>query len=265
MRKCALCGNEAVLIDSHLLPRAAYKVISKECVVGLQKPIKLDSHDRTACYSDSQITSRLLCAVCEDLFSKNGEKHLGKLWSSGGSFPLLDVIRGCDVAVNRGGVKFYLPQKDLSCLYDGLFYFALSVYWRAHVWDWGRRGSVYAGALGDKYEEMIRRFLLGDGGVDNIYVFVSVHDGDSKYTTLSVPRVRRCGNFKIHEFDVPGISFSMFVGAERGCIYSFFRRYGVRTFMVSRDLFSTAFFDGLAGRVKSDFSVKGKLSKVSRL
>jgi hypothetical protein len=70
---CALCKKSAKLKDSHFMPKAVYRAISKGFPEHGQDIILITGSDKTAVYTDKQAKKHLLCEGCELKFSKNGE------------------------------------------------------------------------------------------------------------------------------------------------------------------------------------------------
>jgi hypothetical protein len=90
---CALCGTLAVLIDSHLLPRALYR-LTRDNTMKNPNPVLVTKGKDVQ--TSSQMKRYLLCSVCEDLFSKNGESWVLARCFRGGpanKFLLRDILR----------------------------------------------------------------------------------------------------------------------------------------------------------------------------
>ncbi|MCG7656654.1 hypothetical protein [Wielerella bovis] len=69
---CELCGNEAVLQDSHFIPKAIYKKFSNIKEKGTS--LYLMNNGESFPLS-TQIKAHKFCSKCEGLFSKNGEQY----------------------------------------------------------------------------------------------------------------------------------------------------------------------------------------------
>ena len=145
MSTCRLCLQERRLVQSHLLPKALYRLLRDP---SRRDPNPVDAaRQRT---SSRQIVDRFLCSDCELLVSRFGED------------PVLKWIRP-----RRGGGKSRLIKRlDLAVPYksDGdrdLFsgastgidttrfaYFAASIFWRAAVHDWPLGSGRYSTPIG---------------------------------------------------------------------------------------------------------------------
>ena len=65
---CKLCRLSRELKDSHMLPSAAYKLIQ-----GTTNDPPIIINGELAIHTNQQIKAHMLCADCEERFSKNGE------------------------------------------------------------------------------------------------------------------------------------------------------------------------------------------------
>jgi len=211
MAICKLCMKDSELRDSHLIPKAAYKNARQD---KNDRLALISIREGSAHYSDGQIKSYLLCVSCELLFSRKGEDVVGRSWARRDGFRLLDTLRG--LKARWGGQRFlvYSPVDLDPALLDGLYYFAVSVFWRANVWNHGQKTDPYVGCLGERYEKKFRKFLLGQALLNNVKLIVSVNTTSDLNSIISLPSVRRLGGAKVHVFDVLGIRFSLIVGRE---------------------------------------------------
>src|SRR5208337_1353105 len=125
--------------------------------------------------SPKQMWAHLLCEPCEQTFNERGEKPVLALFNGeNGNFPLL----------NRMSLSLPFKTSEKAIIYSGeamgigtepLAYYALSVLWKGSVHAWttikGQKSSVDLG----KYQEPIRRYLLGEAGFpDGVYVNITV-------------------------------------------------------------------------------------------
>ena len=208
---CRLCKKESELRDSHLIPKAAYKCARQDTNDRLAR---ISIREGSAYYSDEQVKAHLLCTSCEQMFSRNGEDLVGKNWARRSGFRLLETLKSLNAQVTAQRFSFYRPADLDPALLNGLFYFAVSVFWRANVWNHPRRLDPYVGCLGDRYEIKFRKFLLGQGVLSNVRLIVSVNTTSDLNSLISLPNVSRLGTAKVHTFDVLGIRFSLIVGSE---------------------------------------------------
>jgi hypothetical protein len=122
-----------------------------------------------------QLWAHLLCQSCEQLLNDRGEKPVLALFNGANDdFPLL----------NRMSLALPFRAEGRAVIYSGqamgidtepLAYYALSVLWKGSVHKWttlkGQKSSIDLG----KYQEPIRRYLLGEAGFpDGVYVNVTV-------------------------------------------------------------------------------------------
>lgn len=262
MSRCRLCEDPSTLIDSHLIPKSAYKA-SKSFVSGERRElVSVKMSNGSAAYSDAQVTMKLLCKSCEDLFSKNGEKILGRKWATASGFPLLDELRSLEpLAKGPKFVVYDAAAVDRATL-NALFYFAISIFWRASVWRWGRDQDRYVGALGVKYEARFRDFLLGRGSLENVYMIISVNDSDNLNGLIAFPCVNKSAGVRVHVFDVLGIKFTIFVGGHIPSeIMKPFLASGSRVVVISSRLEESNDFLELARALQTKVTARGRLLK----
>lgn len=87
--RCRLCLGVKPLQNSHLLPKALYRLLR---TAGKKNPSPVWFNRNSAWTSSSQFADQLLCSDCEQLFHRNGED-----W----------VLRQC----NRGKGRFCLQDE----------------------------------------------------------------------------------------------------------------------------------------------------------
>jgi len=264
MSKCRLCEEPSILIDSHLIPKSAYKASKSFVLGGRPELVTVKTAEGSAAYSDVQVTKKLLCSKCEDLFSKNGEKIIGRLWATASSFPLLDVLSSAEpLAVGPEFSVYDTSIIDKKSL-DALFYFAASIFWRANVWDWGRERDHYVGALGARYEEAFRRFLLGGEFLENVYIIISVNTSGNMNGLLTFPAANKMQGGKFHVFDILGIKFTAFVGGHiHPDILKPFVASGSNVILISAPLEESRDFSELAKALQTKVTARGRLLKES--
>jgi hypothetical protein len=213
--QCALCGQPAVLIDSHLLPKALYRLM-RDPGLSNPNPVLLTKGKDTQ--TSTQIKRYLLCAICEDLFNKNGESWTLKHCFRGrGKFFLRDLLRTATPLKSdlRGDL---IATAGLSTLNrDKLVYFAASVFWRASISDWPiRRNLIPQISLGPLQGEF-RNYLLGNAAFPTSCSLLLYVAGDPTPPLAMHPP--QCGNsdgLLECRFVIPGIRFSLL--PQRGCL-----------------------------------------------
>ncbi|NWA32733.1 hypothetical protein HX817_14375 [Pseudomonas sp. C6002] len=258
---CALCREEkGKLIDSHFMPAAAYPHVRGTEETGSGPPVLINLRRKSAIQTDRQIKRPLLCSECEDLFSKNGERRMGHLWATASGFPLLDMLNS-EAAISKGERFDIYDSRLLEVgVVDSIFYFAMSIFWRAQVWDWGHDGDAYNRALGQHYESKFRSFLLGKTELNNVLLFVNVNSDLDTSAIMTFPRSGRIGSDRIHSFSLLGLNFDMYVGRKISSVTRTpFEFHDTQIMFVSSDLKKSAAFKKLACRVRTEVEAKGKL------
>lgn len=249
---CALCRNEKELKKSHLIPKSAYKHIRDSKEEGGGSPMRIHLHSKEAFFTDIQVKNYLLCADCEQLFSKNGEGPVSKMWATHHGFPLLEKFeKGIET---RSGPKFTLfnPEQIDKKVTDGLYYFGASVLWRSNAWDWGVHPSIHKGTLGSRYELAFREYLLGKSqGIDGVRLVVTLNTNYNLHRLLRFPACFDGPGCCLHEFDVLGIFFKFIVGRNPSKdISAVFDKTGTTTVVLSSDMSTSTDLKSLA----EDFS-----------
>src|SRR5207245_1882393 len=83
-----------------------------------------------------------------------------------GNFPFLEMLETIKPTAEHPNWKTYSAIDTPTIERDKISHFAISVYWRAsvHTWEY-EDGSKIRIELGPKYNEQIRRYLLGETAV----------------------------------------------------------------------------------------------------
>jgi hypothetical protein len=105
-----------------------------------------------------------------------------------------------------------LPAIDVG----QLVYFCSSVFWRASVSGWSLFGKKFEPInLGNKYQEKLRRYLLGeDAFPETATVSIFVSQLNKPLLTFSFPGSFRFKSRHTHQMHIPGISFVLTMGKE---------------------------------------------------
>ena len=160
---CQLCLKFSDLVKSHLMPKSAYKNVSKlETNPYTSRYIVHGEGDRIAPTS-LHITRRALCAECEDKFSKNGEKHVALNGFRETGFALDDQL-------SKQGLRHILADPNsVGDRTENVFhpikpphfyYFALSMVWRTFAIEWRPFTVPYSPKLAPNSLNNLRLFLL---------------------------------------------------------------------------------------------------------
>ena len=114
--------------------------------------------------TSAQMKRYLLCSVCEDLFSKNGESWVLARCFRGGpanKFLLRDMLKTVTAMKSDSRGDLVSTVGIVGMDIDKIAYFAGSVFWRASVSDWPIQGKVVPqislGALQREFAD----YLLG--------------------------------------------------------------------------------------------------------
>jgi hypothetical protein len=169
--------------------------------------------DKASIQTSMQIADYLLCADCEQLFSKNGENYVMTQVFDGTNFPLLDFLR------TKNGVTLtefvaYRQSDTQSIDRDKLVYFALSVFWRASVHIWKQRGGQPITIdLGKTYSEAVRQYLLGQArSPANVTVAVIVCTDSLTQESFFAPNRGFRGDYSTYNFAAKGLLFFLTLG-----------------------------------------------------
>lgn len=210
MKRCALCEREVdVLIESHLVPNAAYRAMRQ--IDPEQKLLQLNFRDSTVYYHDKQIKAQLLCRTCEDLFSKRGEQPMGMLWASSNGFGLLEILKAsANFQPLKSGMNLYDGNSLPATVVDSIIYFFFSVFWRASVWP-NRLHTGYNGALGP-YAQKIREFLLGGALEIDFKLLVLVNTNEDFHSLMRMPTLASAKRDKTHYASMQGLNVMLYLG-----------------------------------------------------
>ncbi|MGB8479956.1 MAG: hypothetical protein WCE63_14170 [Acidobacteriaceae bacterium] len=206
---CKLCHKDATLQRSHLIGRAIYRLCRED---NGEDPIVMTTD--VVMKTSRQIRDYVLCASCEDLFSKGGERYVTNLvWRRRNGFPLLDKLR-LAVPMKREPDYQVFSAEQVGINADKLAYYALSVVWRSGIHSWKTIGNqMISEPLSAADEESIRKYLLGETALpENIGVMVNVCiDGPSQVLVLPPTMLGNTGSYRIYRLLIRGIDFNVLV------------------------------------------------------
>jgi len=208
---CGLCRSEADLVESHLIPRAFYKLARTPERTNPNPVVVYKGKAKT---TSKQVKEHFLCSVCEDRFNKGGENFTLKWCSRGSSgFKLGEVAEELPTI----GETDHLQIKGLGAneaeLAGKLGYFAASVFWRASARSWHYQGRTILPISLGPYENEFREYLLGKSAYpEHAELFIHVSsDQPAGNWTFSPSKSIQSGKTR-HKFCVPGIIFTLYVG-----------------------------------------------------
>ena len=218
------------------MPASAYRQI-RRISSSASSPLFVDFDKNTAHSTDWQLRMELLCCDCEQLFSKNGENAMARLWANDEAFPLLEKLNACASACVFKDRTYYPVEKIESGVLNTLQYFGASVIWRSHFWDHGKNPS-HSGSLGLHYERVFREYLLGrHKSMPGVKVLVIINTNDALNGYFSLPYHGRTGSVFFHKFNVLGVYFNFSIGARLPAgISAPFKKFETDCLIMSADM-----------------------------
>jgi len=214
--RCGLCQEVRALRESHLLPKALYK-LSRAPSRPNPNPVLLAAG--RASVTSRQIADHFLCDDCEQRFSSRGERYvLGQCARPSGEFKLREHLEQQTPIAQEQKVRLYDVGTLLGPHADEYLYFAASVFWRASARAWAEVGPRPRFSLGSVYDEQFRLYLLGKADFPrNGRLYVHIWSGPIRdnspfgFTTLA-PCTARIDGERRHKFCIPGLTFILFLG-----------------------------------------------------
>jgi hypothetical protein len=216
---CPLCKTAFLeLQDSHILPKGLYKGMRKRAEAVTQKtggnpnPALIfpggfvQSSEQRRCY--------MLCRPCEQLLSRKGERWtLGQLLQADGSFPLKDrVLSRPPVTGDPPDGMMIYSTNGLSVDHASLTHFAVGIIWK--MLQYGRIKGEGNVRLGAKYEEILRRFLLGQAEFPQEAFLLLTFTTGSLTDAALPPYTFKSGLAFQHRLVVPGLAFTLMIGRD---------------------------------------------------
>ena len=211
-RPCALCHRRLPLCDSHLLPKAIYRLLRKKATS--QGPVHFG--DGYSYSTDKQVTDYLLCLDCEARFQRLGEGWVLRQCYRGESrFRLRSTIQSIAPDRQNADIKVYSLTGNPAITpaeSEMLIYFAMSVFWRAGVHTWRYEGRRIGIDLGP-YLEPIRLYLTGEAAFPpRVILVIRISSLVKLAEFMNAPEGRNENGFHFHSFTIPGLTFLLFVG-----------------------------------------------------
>jgi hypothetical protein len=197
---CKLCGRRRRLCRSHYLGKALFKLTRENG----KHPIILTP--KIIAPSPRQMSAHLLCEECEHRFKMREDVALA-LMNGNNGFPLLERMK-LALTVEQGDKVVTFSGAAMGINTDALAYFALSLLWRGSVHVWKTlKGQTTSVRLG-KYEERIRRYLLGETALpDGVYVMVAVCIDVGAQGTTFPPHLLEGSKYQTYSILVRGLWF----------------------------------------------------------
>ena len=132
---CALCLETHELRDSHLVPKALYRVVRAADHRSHPDPVLMTSKVRWQ--TSFQATQYLLCAECEKRFDQNGEDWVMRHCYRGRDrFRLRELLQRT-TPIHADEEETIFNASDVAGMdIERVVYFCVSVFWRASVRRW---------------------------------------------------------------------------------------------------------------------------------
>lgn len=208
---CGLCQKNEPLVNSHLIPKATYRIVVTES--RSQNPILLKG-EKVVKTSD-QVDAFFLCSVCEGRLSKYGEDHvLRYTYRKPGKFKFQEILENLSPECEIDNALAYSGRKIPKIKIDHFVHFAAGVFWKASAGKWNfLRKPLKNNQLGKKYEEQLRKFLKGNSPFpENVVLTMSVSNEREPFPIVIFPDHEKRDGFFQHRFYIPGIEFILWVG-----------------------------------------------------
>jgi len=267
---CALCLVKKPLMESHIIPAALYRLVQKGPTPDSvhQDPVVVSNG--AAIQTSRQFKVKLLCESCEELLNKKGETQvIAQCFRQRGVFELRKQLERESPSLHNADSKWY-SGSALGLVDPEVYrYFAMSVFFKSSVTERSAVGpNEYCHALGKKYEETLRRYLLDQEGFPKQAFLCVFVDSDTDpiavpIAVISHPLCKREHGYRVHEFHIPGIQFSMFLGNDvKPSIRRLFGTWNTNAIFILDKLRDRQVFPKLVHMAKKT-TPKGKLAKGS--
>lgn len=232
---CLLCQEVQPLCDSHLLPKAAYRLL-RALNPNREAPLLMD--EDSLCISHRQISGYVLCEKCEALLHKNGEDWvLAHCYRGPDDFPIAATLAalGPDYVHNGNGI-FATDRISEGVDIDAMIHFACGVFWKAAAYTWRPTRKPIHIELGG-YTEPLRLFVYGKAPFPEGLILrtrISAWQGDASRLcgVMHPPESGRTVRFRSHQFSMLGLNFELLAGSHIPDPYrEFSTAPGIRRFL----------------------------------
>jgi hypothetical protein len=207
---CRLCGVDGPLINSHIVPAAAYDRVSDRDAThpAHRNPVQVT---RGASVLTSQHwRAYLLCRTCEERFGVWEAYSFPQLAQPDGSFPWLSQVRKLDTRAADPDTGHVAISEGVNV--PTLSLFAVSIFWRLGVFDTSK-------SLGAE-ESACRKYLLRQSNFpERATLMVRLLDSSA----VRIGRVDRAittyetalgDGYFLHRLLLLGAEFRLFLGAQ---------------------------------------------------
>lgn len=218
--------------------------------------------DQSSFYTDYQVKEYFLCGDCENRLNKYGEGIVSSECHKGeGKFRLLEKIKAATPFATDGTEKWINPASDPTFYSKEYLYFGASIIWRASAGKWSDGLDSYQNSLGPKYQEQLRKFLVGESEFpDNVYLGVYADNDIEILPLISFPTVNKKSGYHHHTFYIPGIKFSFLIGASVGGIKQLSATYRTKIFFIEYSFNSHPDYKFIHKETKYTLKPKGRLA-----
>lgn len=211
---CRLCRvDNQQLCDSHYLPKKVYGITYAP---QLRSPLPFALGGPHLKQTSDQLRDYVFCQACEERLNKNGESWvLASIPQDYESpFPLQDALKALRPTLVSSDVDVYDVTGVKEFDANKLVYFAVSMFWRGAINDWGTPTGLGAPAVElCWYEEPLRRFLMGETSLrDDVTVTVGIWHTKIVLQAAYVPSPSHLPECQRYWFYIPGIIFSLHFG-----------------------------------------------------
>ncbi len=197
------------MLESHFLPAAVYTQLRDNAAKN-PNPVVMTKQVSQA--TSRQVKDYVLCAECEDRFSKYGETWvLGNMARTDG-FKLQERLVSRTPIGSNENIAFYSTREIPEINMSALIYFAMSVFWRASAHVWRNASGTMQGIDLGPFEEEIRHFLLGGAFPEHAAILVTVWPTRDVLPAAYTPRRGRAPDCHVFNFLIPGLEFKLFTG-----------------------------------------------------
>lgn len=211
---CKMCLKVKELQDSHLLPASVYRKLHSKHLRDPDNPNPdpVAVSGSRARQTSRQTTDYLLCADCEGILDRMGEKYVLPLLAHELGFPFHDVLRSSAPEFVEPDLAAYACAKNPLVDCGKIVHFALGIFWKAAAHSWVNGGSTVKIELGT-YEDGLRRYLLGERPLsEGLTLLVLVLPPNVPLLSAVAPIQAREPKFDMYWFYVAGIQFCLFAG-----------------------------------------------------
>lgn len=209
MPTCKLCKQDRALQESHFLPAAVYAQLRGN---SQKNPDPVLMTSRISLTTSKQITDRVLCAECEDRFSRLGETWVLANMARPEGFALQDALAAAQPVAANDNIAYYRSAAITGVNMAALVYFAMSVFWRASAHMWRNVSGYMEGIDLGPFEDKIRKFLLGEKFPLDTVILVSVWPTRDVFPGAYTPRRGRAPECHAFNFLIPGLEFKLLCG-----------------------------------------------------